>query len=105
MVDKSGVRFEGFAITPIRKFLYVVEFGQPDRSEGGVFLGNVTMLGESEDTQFGRYRQSEWRYGKVIAVGSEVLRRGEIDLGDVVIYSRRFGSRLGVEHRFKVPEY
>jgi len=98
-------RFDGFPIQPVRKFLYVVEFGQPNKSEGGVYLGSVTMIGHSNDSQFGRYRLSEWRYGKVVALGSEVIKHGEIELGDVVLYSRRFGSRLGIANRFKIPEY
>jgi len=96
---------DGFPIVPIRKFLYLVEYGQPNRSEGGLYFGNVQMVGAPEDTQFGRYRSSEWRYGKVVALGSEVVRGGELELGDVVLYSRRFGSRLGTANRFKVPEY
>jgi len=96
---------DGFPIKPIRKFLYVVEYGQPNRSEGGILLGNITMIGEAEDTQFGQYRMSEWRYGEVVAMGSEVVRMGEVSLGDTVVYSRRFGSRLGKEYRFKIPKY
>jgi hypothetical protein len=96
---------DGFPIKPNRKFLYVVEYGQPNKSEGGIFLGNLEMLGAGEDTQFGRYRLSEWRYGKVVAIGSQVAEMGDIRVGDVVVYSRRFGSRLGRENRFKMPEY
>lgn len=109
-------RVEGFPIKPIKDFLYVVEYGQPNRSEGGIILGNVEMIGASEDTEFGRYRMSEYRYGKVIAIGPGKPRYNkktkewftpeiEIKLGDVVLYSRRFGSRLGKAHRFKVPEF
>lgn len=103
--DLIGVVADGFPVRPIRKFLYVVEYGQPNKSEGGVYLGNVEMVGANEDTQFGRYRMSEWRFGKVVALGSTVFEQGDIKLNDVVIYSRRFGSRLGKAHRFKVPEY
>lgn len=99
------LRVDGFPIKPNRKFLYVVEYGQPNKSEGGIFLGNLEMLGAGEDTQFGRYRLSEWRYGKVVAIGSQVAEMGDIRVGDVVVYSRRFGSRLGRENRFKMPEY
>ena len=108
-------RVEGFPIRPIKDFLYVVEYGQPNRSEGGIILGNTEMLG-LEDKEFGRYRMSEHRFGKVVAIGPGKPRYDkkakrhftpeiDIELGDVVIYSRRFGSRLGKEHRFKVPEY
>jgi co-chaperonin GroES (HSP10) len=109
-------RVEGFPIKPIKDFLYVVEYGQPNRSEGGIILGNVEMIGASEDTEFGRYRMSEFRFGKVVAIGPgkprwdkkskrEFTPEIDIELGDVVLYSRRFGSRLGKERRFKVPEY
>lgn len=105
MAIAEGQRIEGFPIIPIKKFLYVVEYGQPNKSEGGIYLGSETMLGATEDTQFGRYRLSEWRYGKVVAIGSTVADQGEIKLEDVVMYSRRFGSRLAADNRFKVPEY
>jgi co-chaperonin GroES (HSP10) len=108
-------RFEGFPIKPIKDFLYVVEYGQPDRSEGGIIFGNTEMMGR-EDKEFGRYRMGEHRYGQIVAIGpgkprydkktkKRVMPESEIELGDVVIYSRRFGSRLGAEYRFQVPEF
>jgi len=109
-------KVEGFPITPMNAFVYVVEYGQPDRTEGGIILGNEMMVGAKEDTQFGRYRLNDCRYGRVVAIGGgrPFVREGEkrryfpripVKLGDDVLYNRRLGSRLGDEHRFKVPEY
>lgn len=115
-MERRVERVEGFPIRPVKDFVYVVEYGQPDRSEGGILYGSVSMVGAAEDTQFGRYRSSEWRYGQVVAIGvgkprwsrklkREVVSEVPFQLGDTVMYSRRFGSRLGAEYRFKIPEY
>jgi co-chaperonin GroES (HSP10) len=113
-MERQAERVEGFPIKPVKDFVYVVEYGQPDRTEEGVLFGSVTMLGAPEDTQFGRYRSSEWRYGQVVAIGvgkprwSKKLKRDVVPeapfkVGDTVMYSRRFGSRLGAENRFQAP--
>jgi hypothetical protein len=115
-MERTSQRVEGFPIRPVKDFVYAVEYGQPDRSEGGVLYGGLTMVGAAEDTQFGRYRMSEWRYGQVVAIGAgkprwdkklkcDVVPDVPFRLGDTVMYSRRFGSRLGAEYRFRIPEY
>lgn len=106
-----------FPLRPIKDFVYVGFLGQPDRSEGGIIYGNSMMLGQREDKLFGRYRESPWRYGVVVAVGpgyrNNVQRKNKtrwmapppVELGEVVLFSRKHGTRLPGDMRIEVAGY
>lgn len=98
---------DGLKLRPLKDFIYVASLGQPDMSEGGLYLGD-------DPNTFGRYKHSDSRYGIVIAIGPgrpvyvSKLKRVRyivpgVKLGDVVLFSRRMGSRLGGGIKFK-PE-
>ena len=104
-MEQLGRRAEGFPVRPLGFYIFVADFGQPDRSEGGIYYGDST-------TQFGRYRMSEWRHGEVIAMGPGMIlpdgRRApmpSIEIGDVVMFSRKHGTRLPGELRYRHPRY
>lgn len=104
-MQQSGHRAEGFPVRPLRDYIFVADYGQPDKSEGGILYGD-------SDTQFGRYRASDWRHGEVIAIGpGKFLPNGTraemppLSVGDVVIFSRKHGTRLPGELRFKHPRF
>jgi len=83
-------------ITPIGPYAWVVELGQPDRTESGLYVP------DNDETHW-QYRNSEWRFGKVVAVGPDRTegkkRRSapDVELGDYVLFSRRHGTRLEVQ--------
>lgn len=92
-------------LDPILDRIFVASFGQPDRSAGGILMPD-------DGKQFWRYRQGEWRYGEVIAIGpGQFNQRGErlpmpnIKVGDTVAFSRRHGSRLPGDERYDHPKY
>lgn len=96
---------EGFTMSPLRDMIFVCDYGQPDMTKGGLFYGN-------SKTQFGRYRASEWRHGEVIAIGPGAFGKDgsrlpmpQLDIGDVVMFSRKHGTRLPGDLRFKHPKY
>lgn len=96
---------EGFNIRPMHDYVFVCDYGQPDMTTGGIYYGD-------SKTQFGRYRASEWRFGEVIAIGAGLVGTNgsrlpvtEIELGDVVMFSRKHGARLPGSMRFKHPKY
>lgn len=100
-----GVCVEGFNIRPILDFVFVCDYGQPDMTTGGLYYGDSR-------TQFGRYRASEWRHGEVIAIGpgrlgskGSRLPMPDIVLGAVILFSRKHGTRLPGDLRFKHPKY
>lgn len=101
----AGQRADGFDITPLHDFVFVADYGQPDKTKGGILYGDV-------DGQFHRYRASEWRHGEVIAIGLG-RRRGDgrrdpmpnIQIGDVILFSRKHGARLPGSMRFHHPKY
>jgi co-chaperonin GroES (HSP10) len=102
---RKGRRASGFNITPLADFIFVADFGQPDMTKGGIFYGD-------SHTQFGRYRFSEWRHGEVIAIGPGALLEGgwhrpmpPIEIGDVVLFSRKHGTRMPGEMRYRHPRY
>jgi len=84
-------------------FIYLAELGQPDVSKGGI------VLPDGEEAS-GRYFDSEWRFGLVLAVGpghrsrkGKLIPMGEPMVGDVVMYSRRVGQKLDMQYDH--PEY
>jgi len=102
---EKGIMVEGFNIRPLHDFVFVCDYGQPDMTSGGIYYGD-------SKTQFGRYRASEWRYGEVIAIGpgrigpdGSRLPMPDIKLGEVVMFSRKHGTRLPGDMRFKHPKY
>jgi co-chaperonin GroES (HSP10) len=104
-MEEKGQRVDGFHITPILDYIFVCDYGQPDMTTGGIYYGDSR-------TQFGRYRVSEWRHGEVIAIGpGRFNRKGrrlpmpDIKLGDVILFSRKHGSRLPGDMRFRHPKY
>jgi len=105
----EGRVLEGFPIRPLRIFIWVQEYGQPNRSQGGIYFGDKAIVtaqtGQKLDEQsFAAYRESEWRYGRVVAVGPGYVHKGkfvpllEPDPGDVVMFSRRHGTRMAMKH-------
>lgn len=102
--QKRAVKVDGFKWDPILDYIFVADYGQPDRSSGGIILG---------DFNFGSYRFDLWRYGEVIAIGpgrtgkwSRTLKdMPPIKLGDVVMFSRKHGTRLPGEVRFNHPTF
>lgn len=90
-----------FPWVPILDYVFVADYGQPDTSAGGLFLGNF---------DFGGYRYDQWRYGEVIGIGpgrpnSKGVRKPmpEISLGDIILFSRKHGTRLPSELRYVHP--
>lgn len=96
-------RAAGSPLWPLREMIVVAELGQPDRSPGGIYYG---------DYEWASYKASEWRYGQVIGIGpGKIDRRGrrqpmpELRIGDIVLYSRRHGSRLPASIRFRHSDF
>lgn len=97
-----GKKADGFPFRPIRNFIFVADYGQPDKSEGGLFLGNF---------DFGGYRFDLWRYGEVIGIGPGIqhpkthawLPMPDVKIGDVVLFSRKHGTRLHGGIRYMHP--
>jgi len=92
---------EGLGIRPIREFIYVADLGQPNMSKGGILFGNY---------EWAAYRVDEWRFGEVIAIGPGAygpdgsrLPMPDLNLGDVVAFSRKHGSRTDL--RYIHPTY
>lgn len=96
---------EGFPMKPILDYIFVADLGQPNRDQSGIFLGD-------DPNTFARYKHSDVRYGIVCAIGpgryfyNKKLKKEVIDsrlsslglkIGDVVVFGRRFGSRLGIK--------
>jgi co-chaperonin GroES (HSP10) len=95
---------EGFPFRPRADYIFVADYGQPDMTSGGILYGDSS-------TQFSRYRASEWRFGEVIAIGpgrwlgKVRTPMPPIEIGDVVMFSRKHGTRLPGDLRFKHPKY
>lgn len=96
---------EGFDYEPILDRIFVCDYGQPDTSKGGIFLGD-------DSEKFSRYRFSEWRYGEILAIGPgmfdpEGVRIGmpPVSLGDPIAFSRRHGTRLPGDVRYEHPVF
>lgn len=116
MKTRTPKRAENFPITPRLDFVYVADFGQPDRSRGGILLPEGV-----NKKQFWRYRYDLWRFGEVIAVGPgrpfgmyveeiDAVPEGlvpmpKIEIGDTIMFSRKHGTRLGSGWTFKLPRY
>lgn len=103
-------RIEGFAFDPILDCIFVADYGQPDRSKGGIIIADAEVVGA--DQSFTRYRASEWRVGEVIAIGpgrydpdGNRIEMPEVQLGDTVVFSRRHGTRLSGDVRYEHPKY
>jgi len=102
----TAKRAKGFPISPKRDFIFVADYGQPDTTEGGIAIGD-------NDTDYWRYRANDWRFGEVIAIGpgswsedgSRRLPMPRIEIGDVIMFSRKHGTRLPGELRYKHPQY
>ena len=103
-MEHRASKVDGFKWDPILDYIFVADYGQPDRSAGGILLG---------DFNFGPYRFDLWRYGEVIAIGpgrqgkrsSSLKPMPPVKLGDVVMFSRKHGTRLPGEVRFHHPTY
>ena len=93
-------------ITPIDDFIIVADYGQPDRSKGGI------LAPDSEEFRW-RYRNSEWRFGEVIAFGpgrphkrsGSMIPMPDLKLGDVVVFSRKHGKKLPGDVRYQHEKY
>lgn len=92
----GSTRRVGFPVRPRQDFVFIVDYGQPDRSPGGIHIPD-------NSEEFWRYRQSHWRWGEVIALGPGKFEKGGVrrlpmppglKVGDKVVFSRKFGTRL-----------
>jgi len=104
-MEKRGKKADRFNIVPLGSFIFVADYGQPDMTSGGILYGD-------SHTQFGRYRASEWRHGEVIGIGPGRLNEDgvhepmpPIKIGDVIMFSRKHGTRLPGEIRYRHPKY
>jgi co-chaperonin GroES (HSP10) len=101
-----GVSVEGLGFVALHDFVFVCDYGQPDMSTGGIYYGD-------SKTEFGRYRMSEWRFGEVISIGpgrkdedgNRLPMPEEIEIGSVIMFSRKHGTRMPGDLRFKHPKY
>jgi len=99
-------RVVGFPFWPQHDFVVVADFGQPDRTEGGMILGDNAQ-------EFWRYRFGMWRYGEVLAIGPGRLTRKkkvlvqtpDVEIGDVIMFSRKHGTRIPGDMRFAHPNF
>ena len=106
-------RVDGFPIRPRLDYIFVADFGQPDCTPGGIFIGD-------DAKQFWRYRFDLWRFGEVVAIGPGrpreepgedgtlprvLIPMPEISIGDTVMFSRKHGTRLGDGWTFEIPKY
>lgn len=116
-----------------RNLIAVAEYGQEDRTVGGIFIpegrsGGLLPGGQDRD-QFWRYRFGDWRFGEVISIGpgyidnrwnervkQERQQRGlhtnggvvfheppDVRIGQVVMFSRKHGTKVGL--RYAHAEY
>lgn len=106
-LSDGSVRAVGFPIRPRLDYIFVLDLGQPDVTRGGIVLGDSSA-------QHWRYRYAADRYGTVVGVGPGrfAKRRGGtrvpmegLAVGEVVMFERKYGTRLGVGWRFQHPEY
>lgn len=102
---RPGKRAQGFPWTPRSLFIFVADYGQPDRTAGGIVYAD-------DDSQFWRYRTNEWRFGEVIGVGGGLIKPDggrepmpDLRIGDVVMFSRKHGTRLPGDLRYQHPKY
>lgn len=107
VVERARYAMEGFPVKPVHDFIYVADLGQPNLSQGGVWLPD-------EAFKFARYKHLNERYGIVCAIGpgrekwNPFKKRSVLDpelpglleeglkLGSTVLFNRRFGSRFPV---------
>ena len=118
-------KMDGFPVKPLHDYIFVADLGMPSQSQGGIWLPDDAF-------KFARYKHLNERYGIVCAIGPGRLmasrkeslcrncswkcRQGAItcpklqglvneglQLGSVVMFNRRFGSRLGI--MFQPPEF
>jgi co-chaperonin GroES (HSP10) len=72
---------------PRENLVLVEEMGQPDRTPGGLWMPDP-------------YKATEWRFGRVIAVGpGKLVKHGhrtpmDFEPGQIVMHSRRHGTQL-----------
>lgn len=107
MIERAVQMMEGFPVKPLHDFVFVADLGQPNLSQGGVWLPD-------EAFKFGRYKYLNERYGIVCAIGAgrtkwstmqkklivdqalpDLIDGEGLALGTTVMFNRRFGSRLG----------
>ena len=104
--DNGAKRAEGFPFKPIRDFVFVLEYGQPNK-----YKGSSLYIPNSSEGHW-RYLAQEWRVGEVVAVGpgykddrGKFRPAPDVNIGDVVLFSRRHGTRLPEKYRFTHPKY
>jgi len=107
VIERDMQMMEGFPVKPMHDYIFVADLGQPNLSQGGVWLPD-------EAFKFGRYKYLNERYGVVCAIGpgkmrwsamqkklivdpalSDLIDGEGLVLGSMVMFNRRFGSRLG----------
>ena len=99
------MRIDGFPFEPVLNRIFVCDYGQPDKTKAGLFIPDSTK-------EFYRYRNSDWRFGEVLAIGPGMLNQHgkrmqmpPLELGDQVVFSRKYGSRLPGDIRYDHPKY
>lgn len=99
------MRVDGFQFEPVLNRIFVCDYGQPNVTKGGLIIPDSAK-------EFYRYRNSEWRFGEVLAIGPGMFNAHgkrmlmpEVKLGDRVAFSRKHGSRLPGDLRYEHPEY
>lgn len=94
-LSDGGTRRKGFNVHPRLDYIFIVDYGQPDKTKSGLYLSD-------SDSHFWRYKHDEWRYGEVVAVGPgrwskaghERSGMPDLKVGDKVMFSRKSGTRL-----------
>lgn len=103
-VRRGSLEIGGESWRAMQDYIFVADYGAPNKSHGGLFLG--------DGAEFGIYRYGEWRFGSIIAVGPGRYVEGtayrapmdtSIQPGSTLMFSRKHGTRTG--YLYKHPEY
>jgi len=116
-VDKfedGAQRAKGFPLKPRLDYIFVLDYGQPNMTPGGIYLGETAG-------QYEIYRHEHYRYGEVVAFGPGRFRKlvlgattgkeawrpmaPEIQIGTTVFFSRKTGTRLPSKWDFVSQKY
>lgn len=111
--ENGAQRLKGFRLKPRSDYIFVLDFGQPNQTQSGIFLGET-------DGQYQIYRHEDYRYGEVIAFGpgrfGRPIGKGvgkerwrpippEIQIGTIVFFSKKTGTRLPANWDFISPRF
>lgn len=114
--ENGAHRVAGFPVKPRLDYIFVLDYGQPNQTQSGIYLGETPG-------QYEIYRHEMYRYGEVIAFGPGRFgkRKGmgegkggpprwwaqsaDIQIGTIVLFSRKTGTRLPSKWDFESPRY